>query len=492
MQESRENKIFFSTELLEWYERSKRDLPWRRHRDPYYIWVSEIMLQQTRVDTVIPYFHRFIERFPTIRDLAEAPEEDVLKCWEGLGYYSRARNLQAAARQVVERHGGVVPDNKADVSALKGVGPYTAGAIMSIAFNRPEPAVDGNVMRVLSRYFLIEEDIMKTGTRTLMEDLAAELIPEGRAADFNQALMELGALVCTPKSPQCLICPVMARCAGRLAGAEERLPVKSKAKPPRPEYRLVALVESDGALAGRVLVRRRPDTGLLARMWELPHIPADAVPGEGAGLPDGPAMDRLAAALAAAGVPARPGEAWMNAEHTFSHIHWNLRVFQFAAEDVAGQAASGGAVNGENVNGEGVNGEAVKDGAEIGVGGNVDAANGRPPYARAASGAPNSTMYAANVHPAAQHPEEAGSAALFAAETAAAYEAGASSAGAASTSLDAAVPGVASPPGGGIISEGSDLAADSAEYRWITREDMGSLAFPNVFLRILNRYFKQV
>ncbi|WP_028539402.1 A/G-specific adenine glycosylase [Paenibacillus sp. J14] len=407
MRGNRETRVFFSTELLSWYERSKRDLPWRRHRDPYYIWVSEIMLQQTRVDTVIPYFQRFIERFPTIRDLAEAPEEEVLKCWEGLGYYSRARNLQAAAKQVMERHGGIVPDTKAEVSALKGVGPYTTGAILSIAFNRPEPAVDGNVMRVLSRYFLIEEDVAKAGTRTLMEELAAELIPEGRASDFNQALMELGALVCTPKSPQCLICPVMARCAGRLEGAEERLPVKSKAKPPRPEYRLAALVEGSGALSGRVLVRRRPDTGLLARMWELPHIPADAVPGEGAGLPDGPAMDRLAAALAAAGVPARPGGALLNAEHTFSHIHWHLRVFRFDAEmpmEAAGRGAGPAAV----------------------------------------------------------------------AETAAAYDAaGGAGSAAQPQALDA----------------GAAADDTAAEYRWITREDMDNLAFPNVFLRILNRYF---
>ncbi|MNZ52553.1 putative A/G-specific adenine glycosylase YfhQ [compost metagenome] len=177
------------------------------------------MLQQTRVDTVIPYFNRFIERFPTITDLAQAPEEDVLKCWEGLGYYSRARNLQTAARQVVERHGGVVPNVKSDVAALKGVGPYTTGAILSIAFNQPEPAVDGNVMRVLSRFFFIEEDIMKLRTRTLMEQLAAELIPEGRAGDFNQALMDFGATVCTPKSPHCLTCPVMAHCEARLEGA---------------------------------------------------------------------------------------------------------------------------------------------------------------------------------------------------------------------------------------------------------------------------------
>lgn len=326
---SKESREYFSMELLSWYERSKRDLPWRRHRNPYYIWISEIMLQQTRVDTVIPYFHRFIERFPTISSLAEAPEEDVLKCWEGLGYYSRARNLQAAARQVLERHGGEVPSDKASVSALKGVGPYTTGAILSIAFNQPEPAVDGNVMRVLSRYFFIEEDIMKTGTRALMEGLAASLIPAGRAADFNQALMELGALVCTPKAPQCLTCPVMAHCSARLEGAELRLPVKSKAKPPRPEYRLVALVEGDGEREGRVLVRRRPDTGLLARMWELPHVPAAAKLGEGAGLPDGSAMNRLAEAMAEEGTYVQAKGLFMTAEHIFSHIHWYLRVFRF-------------------------------------------------------------------------------------------------------------------------------------------------------------------
>lgn len=389
MQESTNNKQYFSMELLGWYEINKRDLPWRRHRDPYLIWISEIMLQQTRVDTVIPYFQRFIERFPTVKDLAEAPEEDVLKCWEGLGYYSRARNLQAAARQVMELHDGEIPANKADVAALKGVGPYTTGAILSIAFDQPEPAVDGNVMRVLSRYFLIREDIMKTGTRTLMEELAKELIPRGRAADFNQALMELGALVCTPKSPHCLVCPVMAQCAARLEGVEETLPVKSKAKPPRPEYRLVALVEGDGEHAGRVLVRRRPDAGLLARMWELPHVPAAAGAGEGAGLPDGPAMDRLAAALGVAGVAAMPAEAFMDAEHTFSHIHWSLRVFRF-------REASGG----------------------------IDALR----------------------------------ALAAVAEAGAAYETGAPD----------------EPP---------------AEYRWISREDMDGLAFPNVFLRILNRYF---
>lgn len=334
-QAQQESKLFFSRYLLEWYHQQKRDLPWRRHRNPYYIWVSEIMLQQTRVDTVIPYFHRFIERFPTVEALADAPEEEVLKCWEGLGYYSRARNLQHAAKQVKDQYDGNVPNDREAVFGLKGVGPYTAGAILSIAFNRPEPAVDGNVMRVLSRYFLIEDDIAKGPTRISMERLAAELIPEGEASHFNQALMELGALVCTPKSPRCLTCPVMEHCAARIAGCETSLPVKTKAKPPRPEERLAALIEGRGAHAGRVLIRQRPMSGLLARMWELPHWPAPPAEGAAAGPRpvDAAAMDRLRRSMVKAGIPARPLEHWMAAEHTFSHIVWTLQVYRCREEE---------------------------------------------------------------------------------------------------------------------------------------------------------------
>lgn len=326
---NKEHKQYFSHELLDWYEINKRDLPWRRHRDPYYIWVSEIMLQQTRVDTVIPYFHRFIERFPTIQSLADAPEDDVLKCWEGLGYYSRARNLQAAARQVTEQYGGVMPSGKEEVSGLKGIGPYTSGAIRSIAFNIPAAAVDGNVMRVLSRYFLIEEDIMKVKTRTKMEDLVLTLVPNGRASDFTQALMELGALICTPKSPKCLVCPVMEHCTARFEGKEESLPIKTKAKPPRPEYRLTAIVEGTGVHEGKILIRKRPAAGLLAGMWELPHVivPADgsSVP---AAMPEETAMVRLRDALLEEGVPVQPIGHVMDAEHTFSHIQWNMGVYR--------------------------------------------------------------------------------------------------------------------------------------------------------------------
>jgi A/G-specific adenine glycosylase len=324
---------YFSMSLLAWYQVQKRDLPWRHSRDPYHIWVSEVMLQQTRVETAIPYYERFLALFPNVAALAEAPEQEVLKAWEGLGYYSRARNLQTAAREVGERYGGQIPSTKAEFATLQGVGPYTAGAVMSIAFNQREPAVDGNVMRVLSRYFCIEEDIAKGATRSYMERLQYELIPEGAASDFNQALMELGALVCTPKSPHCLTCPVMEHCAGRLAGKEETLPIKTKAKPPRLETRACAyVVSADGA---SILMHQRPSTGLLASMWELPHVPLTdtAVPNDANPWPTTLADAALAQLLA----------GWLGNlaggrvdgltprgvfEHAFSHILWRLRVFQ--------------------------------------------------------------------------------------------------------------------------------------------------------------------
>ncbi|TDF97238.1 A/G-specific adenine glycosylase [Paenibacillus piri] len=339
-------KQFFSEQLLAWYRRHRRDLPWRRSRNPYYIWISEVMLQQTRVDTVIPYFHRFIERFPTMQSLAEAPEEEVLKLWEGLGYYSRARNLQGAVREVQERYGGTVPDTKEEISTLKGVGPYTSGAILSIAYNKPEPAVDGNVMRVLSRYFLIEEDIMKPATRSLMEKLAKELIPGGAAGDFNQGLMELGAMVCTPRSPHCLTCPVMEHCSARDARMEEALPVKKKAKPPRPEYRIAAIVEGSGVHAGKVLIRQRPQEGLLARMWELPHVEvpfayAAAADGKDGSIAIPPSISLLTDRLAEETIGVRPERRFMRTEHTFSHIHWDMEVVICSLEPSVLPAASG-------------------------------------------------------------------------------------------------------------------------------------------------------
>ncbi|MBP1992359.1 A/G-specific adenine glycosylase [Paenibacillus eucommiae] len=329
---SEEQKQYFSEQLLIWYGRHKRDLPWRQNKNPYYIWISEVMLQQTRVDTVIPYFHRFIEQFPTVKALAEAPEEQVLKAWEGLGYYSRARNLQSAVREVHERYGGQVPNEKAEISSLKGVGPYTSGAILSIAYNKPEPAVDGNVMRVLSRYFLIEEDIMKPSTRVRMEALAKDLIPEGTAGDFNQALMELGAMVCTPRSPHCLTCPVMVQCAAREEGMEEALPIKKKAKPPRPERRLVALIKGEGVNDGKWLIRQRPQEGLLARMWELPHIEL----GHSEWQTDEVNMDVLRETISLSeGIRLAPSGWLMDTDHTFSHIYWDMKVYQCSLDQAS-------------------------------------------------------------------------------------------------------------------------------------------------------------
>ncbi len=263
----------FALQLLEWFYKVKRDLPWRRSRDPYAIWVSEIMLQQTRVETVIPYFERFMQRFPSINELADAPEEDVLKHWEGLGYYSRVRNLQSAAREVKAEYGGVVPADPERFIKLKGIGSYTKGAVMSIAYQIAEPAVDGNVMRVMTRWCGWYDDIAAGKTKTKIEEFVRTVIPRDQPGDFNQALMELGSQVCTPKSPSCERCPVQLNCMTFANGWQNELPVKTKLKSDRVESRWVAVVTRRRAYDGEVevLVRQRPDTGLLAKLWEFPH-----------------------------------------------------------------------------------------------------------------------------------------------------------------------------------------------------------------------------
>lgn len=323
---------FFVQELLQWFKANKRDLPWRRTQNPYHIWVSEIMLQQTRVDTVIPFYERFISLFPTVQALAEASEEEVLKAWEGLGYYSRARNLQHAVREVHEQYGGIVPNDPQQFSSLKGVGPYTKGAVLSIAYNLPEPAVDGNVMRVLSRFFCIEDDVMKSSTRSEMEQLVREIIPRNEAGDFNQALMELGALVCTPKSPQCLTCPVREHCMAHWQGKEEQLPVKKKAKAPRIEYRTAAFIKVKHGCSQQWLMRQRPQQGLLARMWELPHIETTP-PGDAAFSAD-MEMERLKEYIwKETGLFIEPQGFVMELDHIFSHLRWMMKVYEFTVSE---------------------------------------------------------------------------------------------------------------------------------------------------------------
>jgi A/G-specific adenine glycosylase len=252
--------------VLAWYESDRRPLPWRATRDPYRIWVSEVMLQQTQVNTVIPYYRRFIRRLPNVRQLARADLEDVLKLWEGLGYYARARNLHRAAGMLVERHAGRIPDRWEDFRALPGVGDYIAAALLSIAFEKPYAVVDGNVKRVLARLLTMAAPVNQTASHTIFQAEADRLLDRRRPGDFNQAVMELGAMVCTPSSPNCTICPLTRFCAAHRGGTVAQYP-RRVASRPVPEVQIaVGVVYKNG----RVLITRRPSQGLLGGLWEFP------------------------------------------------------------------------------------------------------------------------------------------------------------------------------------------------------------------------------
>ncbi|SFX67831.1 A/G-specific DNA-adenine glycosylase [Thermoactinomyces sp. DSM 45891] len=307
------------TELLHWYARYQRDLPWRKDQDPYKVWVSEIMLQQTRVNTVIPYFNRFIERFPTITDLANASDDDVVKMWEGLGYYSRVRNLHSAVKEVADKYGGKVPDQVEEISRLKGIGPYTAGAILSIAYQKKVPAVDGNVMRVYSRLFALYDDIALPATRKKMEAIGEVVIPEHAPGDFNQALMELGATICTPTSPQCLFCPVSTVCEANEQGLQDELPQKKKAKAPTPVLVRFAWIES----AHSVFLVKRPDKGLLAGMWSLPTFDQEDPSTE------------LEEYLFSRRWTVQSREVAAKIDHVFSHRHWFIEIERIKLDQVS-------------------------------------------------------------------------------------------------------------------------------------------------------------
>ncbi|MDQ0512021.1 A/G-specific adenine glycosylase [Ancylobacter amanitiformis] len=302
--------------LLAWYDRHQRRLPWRAEpgtrQDPYRVFLSEIMLQQTTVVTVAPYYAAFLARWPSVKALAAAPLEEVLSAWAGLGYYARARNLHACARAVVERHGGAFPDTEAALLELPGIGPYTAAAIASIAFERRAAAVDGNWERVLARLFAVEEALPRAKAR--LRALALTLLPETRHGDFAQAMMDLGATLCTPRKPACALCPWQGSCAAHAAGAPERYPVKA-AKSVRPTRQGVAFlaVRADGA----VLVRSRPPRGLLGGMSEVPST--DWVEG-------GPADPALAAPMALEWQPLNAAVG-----HVFSHFALELAIWRARA-----------------------------------------------------------------------------------------------------------------------------------------------------------------
>lgn len=315
--------------LLRWYDTNGRDLPWRRTRDPYAIWISEAMLQQTRVDTVIPYWERFLEAFPDVTSLANADPDELHAIWTGLGYYSRARNLKAAAESIVADHEARLPDTAEALRELKGVGRYTAGAIASIAFGREEPLVDGNVIRVLTRWLGIRED---SSRREVVERLwteAGRLVRGPRPGDLNQALMELGATVCTPRSPACPACPIRRDCDAHARGDAQRLPIKRPRTRQRPIRAVAAWIER----GGRVLAVRRPDAGLMGGLWELPGGDLDA---------EEEGRDRLADVLAERiGLRIREPESVGVIEHVFTHRRLRLEVFRARAERGARVRLSG-------------------------------------------------------------------------------------------------------------------------------------------------------
>lgn len=295
--------------LLPWFAENRRDLPWRRDREPYHVWLSEIMLQQTRVEAVKPYYERFLQKLPTVEALARAEENDLLKLWEGLGYYSRVRNLQAAARQICEHYGGSFPQNDDEILALSGIGPYTAGAIASICFEHPRAAVDGNVLRVLSRYLASDEPVTSERSKRELGEKLSAVYPEGHCGDFTQALMELGATVCVPNgAPLCEKCPLAAVCAANLTGTQRKYPVKTPKKPRRAEKRTVFVLHCGDELA----VCKRPKHGLLAGLWQLPDVFGELTVHE---------------ALRQAeiwGVRPTQIEKTVKREHIFTHVHWFL------------------------------------------------------------------------------------------------------------------------------------------------------------------------
>jgi A/G-specific adenine glycosylase len=262
-----ENVPALNDALIAWFEAHKADLPWRRTKDPYAVWLSEIMLQQTQVATVIPYYERFLARFPTVGALAAASLDEVLKLWEGLGYYSRARNLHRAAQMVVDTFGGIFPSGAGELLRLPGVGRYTAGAIASIAFGQDVPLLDGNVIRILTRLFDIADDVNQPATQTALWDLAGQLLPRGRAGAWNESLMEFGRRICTPKSPACDACPITDHCVARRLGVQNERPVK-RPRARTPHYDVTAAVTRRDD--GRILIAQRPPEGMLGGLWEFP------------------------------------------------------------------------------------------------------------------------------------------------------------------------------------------------------------------------------
>lgn len=306
----------FSSKILNWYSRHGRVLPWRGHPDPYAVWVSEIMLQQTRVETVIPYFERWMNRFQGIKELAAASEQDVLSQWEGLGYYSRARNMYKAAKMMLEKYGGELPRDLSELRKIPGIGRYTVGAIASMAFGMDEPALDGNLRRVYSRVFNVTEPADSSAGEKILWGLAETHLHKGHAGDYNQALMDLGASICLPHNPACPLCPLKGLCKARALGLQEQRPVM-KPKIKIPHYIVTAAVIRRN---GKILLAKRPSKGLLGGMWEFPGGKVE----RGEGL-ETCLVREIREEL---GVGIRVGNALGNYHHSYTHFRITLHAFE--------------------------------------------------------------------------------------------------------------------------------------------------------------------
>lgn len=307
--------------LLAWYDAEKRDLPWRRTRDPYRILVAEVMLQQTQVKTVLGYYERFLERFPDLRSLASAGEEEVLAAWKGLGYYRRARNLHACAKQALAEYGGELPRSYRALRRLKGIGEYTAAAVASIAFGEPKGAVDGNVLRVMARYLGIEEPVDGAKARRAIQRAVDQAISTDRPGDFNQALMELGARICTPQRPKCGACPLKAGCRALSLSMVDQLPKKARRERVLFSRRVVGVVEK----CGRILLVRRPADGLLGGMWEFVNVEASHEPGAG----DAELLRERVRRLT--GDEVEECSYLGRVTHRFSHLLWQIDAYRLKA-----------------------------------------------------------------------------------------------------------------------------------------------------------------
>ena len=307
------------TPLTDWYRKNKRDLPWRHNPDAYRIWVSEIMLQQTRVEAVKGYYDRFLKALPTVKDLAEAQEDKLLKLWEGLGYYNRVRNMQKAAQQIMVDYHGIFPDTYEEILKLKGIGNYTAGAISAFAYGIPKPAVDGNVLRVISRITGSYEDIMKQSVRKKIETALEGIIPENAASDFNQGLIELGAIVCVPNGePKCEECPVKEMCVAHKEDLTAEIPVKKKAKARKIEDRTVLIFKDDDKIA----IRKRPAKGLLAGLYEFPNLDGHL------------SMDEVTEYSKNIGLMPVRVQKLPEAKHIFSHIEWHMTGYEVIVDEL--------------------------------------------------------------------------------------------------------------------------------------------------------------